>query len=114
MKRRRKLGGFRTMMRELRMVVSRSRQVWRLIPGRPRLALASALVIMSFASLANTAIPLCLGKLVDAVDPGKSPGRPRAALVEVASFYLLLIGAAYLMREAMNVLRRFLVEDACT
>ena len=28
--------------------------------------------------------------------------------------YLAVIGGAYLVREVMNVLRRFLVEDTCT
>ncbi|HKI16755.1 MAG TPA: ABC transporter ATP-binding protein, partial [Isosphaeraceae bacterium] len=88
--------------------------VWRLISWRHRLCLGSALLIMSLASGASTAIALCLGWLVDAVDPQVHPAQSQAALGRVAALYLGLIGLAYLVRETMNVLRRYLVENMCT
>jgi ATP-binding cassette subfamily B protein len=69
---------------------------------------------MSGTSAAATAIPLCLGKLVDAVNPDANRGLSAAAVSLVATRYLALIGVAYLLREAFNVLRRYLVENTCT
>jgi ATP-binding cassette subfamily B protein len=100
--------------RELRAIAKRSRQVWRLIPWRERVFLCIALVIMSLSSGANTAIALCLGSLVDAVNPEVNPSLARDSLTRIAAVYLAVIGVCYLVREAMNVLRRFLVEDTCT
>ena len=78
------------------------------------MSLCIALVIMCLSSGANTTIALCLGKLVDAVNPEVNPSLARDSLTKVAAVYLAVIGASYLVREAMNVLRRFLVEDTCT
>jgi ATP-binding cassette subfamily B protein len=100
--------------RELRTIAMRSRQVWRLIPWRQRLSLCIALVIMCLSSGANTTIALSLGKLVDAVNPEVNPTLARDSLTKVAAVYLAVIGISYLVRETMNVLRRFLVEDTCT
>ena len=69
---------------------------------------------MSVASAANTAIALCMGKIVNVVNPQTNPTQSQAELTQVAAMYLGIIGGAYLMREVMNVLRRFLVENTCT
>ena len=90
------------------------RHVWRLVPWRQRLSLFGAIGVMSLASAANMAIALCLGQLVESVDPAEHPGSTAAALSAVAAYYLAIIAAAYLVRESMNVLRRFLVERTCT
>ena len=112
--RRRKTGESGGIRHEIVTIVRQSREVWRLIPWRYRLSLAGAVGIMSIASAANTAIPLCLGKLIDVVDPQTNPTQSVAALTQVAALYLAAIGGAYIVREVMNVLRRFLVEDTCT
>ncbi len=104
----------RSIGRELGTIVRRGRQVWRLVPWKHRLALAGALLVMSLSSAASTVIPLCLRRLIDDVDPATNSGKTAAALTGVAVFYLAIIAAAYLVRESMNVLRRFLVERTCT
>jgi ATP-binding cassette subfamily B protein len=78
------------------------------------MALGGAVLIMGIASVANTAIPLSLGRLIDSVDPQRQQALTHAALVRTAAFYLGIMGAAYLTREVMNVLRRYLVENVCT
>ncbi|OJW22067.1 MAG: hypothetical protein BGO49_14950 [Planctomycetales bacterium 71-10] len=101
--------------RELGRIRRRGRQVWRLVPWRHRLSLGSALVAMSLASAGGTAAGVFLGQLVNAVGPGADGLRPPADQVaRTATFYLTLIGLGYLLRETMNVLRRYLVERACT
>jgi ATP-binding cassette, subfamily B, bacterial len=99
---------------ELRNIATRGRQVWSLVPWSRKLALAAAVAVMSGTSAAWTAIPLFLGKLVDAVNPETNRGLSMDAVSRAASFYLALIGVAYLVRESLNVLRRYLVENTCT
>src|SRR4051812_31001446 len=100
--------------RELRNIATLSRQVWTLVPRPHRLALGGAVLVMGLGSAASTAIPLYLGKLVDSVNPEASRGLRPEAVTRVVLYYLAFIGVAYLMRESLNVLRRYLVENACT
>jgi ATP-binding cassette subfamily B protein len=101
-------------LREVRSIVKRGVQTWRLVPVAQRLALAGAVLVMGIASAANTAIPLCLGRLIDSVDPERHRTLAQTSLLGTAAYFLTIMGAAYLIREAMNVLRRFLVENVCT
>ena len=109
-----KIQALRGIGAELRSMARRSRQVWRLIPRRERVSLCVALIFMCLSSGANTTIALCLGRLVNAVNSELSPGLTRDSLTKAAAFYLAVIGTSYLVREFMNVLRRYLVEDTCT
>ena len=104
-------GGF---LREVRSIVKRGIQTWRLVPRSQRLALGGAVLVMGVTSAANTAIPLSLGKLIDSVDPERHRTVGQTSLMRTAAFYLAIMGAAYLVREVMNVLRRYLVENVCT
>jgi ATP-binding cassette subfamily B protein len=104
----------RTFWRELGNIGRRGRQVWQLVPFSQRVALGGAVFIMCVASVANTVIPLCLGWLVDAVNPQAGRDVTPDALLRLAASFLAAIGAAYIAREALNVLRRYLVENACT
>jgi ATP-binding cassette, subfamily B, bacterial len=114
MKRLTKLERLRGIAQELGVIARRSRQVWRLVSWRERVALAGALAVMSLSSAANTVIWLSLGRLVNGVDPAMHPGSAPGALSRVAAIYLAIIATAYLLRESMNVLRRLLVERTCT
>ena len=100
--------------REMRNIAQLGRQMWRLIPRARKLALGGALLVMSVASAANTAIPLCLGRLVDAVNPESNRRLTPSDLIRIAAMYLAFIGLAYIVRETFNVLRRYLVENTCT
>jgi ATP-binding cassette subfamily B protein len=104
-------GGLR---HELRLILSRGRQVWRLIPLRHRLALGGAALLMAFTSAANTAMPLLLGSLVDRIKSGTEANLGTNALYQTALLFLGLIALAYLVREALQVARRYLVENTCT
>jgi len=104
----------RGFLREVRSITRRGAQTWHLVPRSQRLALGGAVLIMGIASAANTAIPLSLGRLIDSVDPESHRGLTQASLLRTATFYLAIMGAAYLIREVTNVLRRYLVENVCT
>jgi ATP-binding cassette, subfamily B, bacterial len=112
--RRRKNGEFKGIRQELATIGRQASEVWRLIPRRHKMSLGGALAIMSLASWANTAIPIYIGKLIEAVNPEDHSTQSAADLMRVAAVFLGIIGGAYLVREVMNVLRRFLVNDTCT
>jgi ATP-binding cassette subfamily B protein len=99
---------------ELRVILKRGRQVWRLVSVRHRLALAGAAVLMAVTSVVNTTIPLFLGKLVDQVKTHTESAAGAAVLYHTAALYLGLIGGAYVLREGLQVVRRYFVEGTCT
>jgi ATP-binding cassette, subfamily B, bacterial len=99
---------------ELGQMARRGRQAWALVPRARKLALGAAVVVMCFTAAANTAIPLGLGTLVNAINRDADLGRSQADLTRTALYYLAIIGLAYFVRETMNVLRRYLVENTCT
>jgi ATP-binding cassette subfamily B protein len=107
-------GGIAGIWGELRQTARRGRQVWRLVPWRHRCSLGGALIVMCLASAGGTAVAIYLGKLVDSLDPARNPGASTDAIMRIAADYLGMIGLGYLLRESMNVLRRFLVERTCT
>ncbi len=83
---------------ELQTIAVRGREVWRLVSGRHRWALAGAVLVMGLGSAAGTAIPLLLGTVVNAVNRQMQQHVDKAAVTRVALFYLGLIGGFYLMR----------------
>jgi ATP-binding cassette, subfamily B, bacterial len=99
---------------EIGLMLRRGRDVWRLVPRRHKWALAGAAVVMACTSVCSTALALFLGQLVDGVQRGTLEGLPAETLYQLAAWYLGLIGGAYLLRENLNVLRRYLVTSTCT
>jgi ATP-binding cassette subfamily B protein len=99
---------------EVRLIFKRLRQVWRLVPRRHKLALAAAALVMALTSVSNVGIAILLGRLLDAAIAYAKPGGNADVLAEAAVWYLGLIAGAYLLREGLNVLRRYLVENTCT
>jgi ATP-binding cassette subfamily B protein len=88
-----------------RLIVRRGRQAWHLVPLKHKLGLAGASGIMAAVSLCNVAVALLLGKLVEIVGHGSY-----LIAVEILS----LLAGVYLVREALHVARRYLVENICT
>lgn len=103
--------GFRS---EVRLMLRRTRDVWHLVSKHHRWALIGAACVMALTSASNTAVALLLGRLVDAVTHAADLGDNRAELYRTAAWFLGLIAVAYALREALNVLRRYLVENTCT
>ena len=99
---------------ELRLLVRRAFEVWHLVPRQHKLALGSAALVMAVTSICNTAMPLLLGGLVDRIKTGSEQGLSHERLFTIAAWMLGAIAVAYLLREGLNVLRRYLVENTCT
>jgi ATP-binding cassette subfamily B protein len=99
---------------EIRLIVRRGRQVWRLVPRRHKFGLGVAAGIMAVTSACNTAVALLLGTLVNSVKNAVESGLSHAAVYTIAGEVLATIGFVYLLREALHVVRRYLVENSCT
>jgi ATP-binding cassette subfamily B protein len=92
----------------------RGRQVWQQVPRRRKWALGGACLLMALASLCNTAMPLLLGRLVNVIQQGNEQHQAYATLYHATASFLLLVAGAYVLREVLNVVRRYLVENTCT
>lgn len=99
---------------EVKLILAHARRVWGLVPFRRKLELGAAAVLMAVISACNIAFPLLLGGMVDVVKSGDEANLSRLQLLHSASWFLLLLAAAYLLREAVQVVRRYLVENSCT
>lgn len=108
----------KSFVKELVVILQRGREIWNLIPVRQRGTLILAILLMALAGASNTAIPLFLGKLIDAVQGNSEQNgiseSAASVLATAAMMYLALIGLAYLLREAFGITRRYLIEDTCT
>lgn len=99
---------------EVKLMIRRGRQVWRLIPRRHKLSLGGAALIMGVSSAANTAVALLLGRLVDQIRRGLQESWTTREMYWAAGWVLGLLSLIYVVREAFNVLRRYFVENSCT
>jgi ATP-binding cassette, subfamily B, bacterial len=100
--------------REVRELLLTARQVWRTIARRHRWALLGAVSVMALGAIANTALPLLSGKLVDRVSTGVTNDEPRDAIIAGAATLLAFVAGLVLLREFLQVFRRYLVENTCT
>lgn len=100
--------------RELRELVLTTRRVWKTIAQRHRWALMGAVCVMVLGGAANTALPLLSGKIVDRVQHGVTGGEPTGPMMEAVGLFLIAVALLVLLRELLQVLRRYLVENTCT
>src|SRR5262245_35577443 len=105
------LGNF---FRELRQLGHSAVLVKRMVPRRHKTVLLAAGVVMVLTSLVAMALPILLGQLVDAVQRGHQEGLSGDDMFRLAGSFLLGIAAVVLLRELLQLARRFLVENTCT
>src|SRR5690348_7384810 len=106
--------GSNKLSQELRLIGLRAREAWKMVPRPHQWALLGAATLMALASASATAIPLLLGYLVDGVKTATEQSAAHDWLFHFAAMCLAGITALVLLREGINVLRRFLVENTCT
>jgi ATP-binding cassette subfamily B protein len=107
-------GPLRNFVRELRLLLLTALQVRRMVPRRYLWALGTAAGVMVLTSLVATALPILLGGLVDQVQKGHASGARGDVMFRAVTFYLGCIAGVVLLREGLNLIRRFLVESTCT
>jgi ATP-binding cassette, subfamily B, bacterial len=98
---------------EIRLIIKRAHDVNHLVPRKQKLALSGAALVMSVTSASNTVIAIALGRMVDGVSSGTDAGTASRDLYRLAVDCLLVIAGAYVVREFLNVWRRYLVENTC-
>src|ERR1044071_3281932 len=93
---------------ELRVMMAQGRRIWGLLSRRRRASLSAAIALMALVGAATAAIPVILGRLVDEVVTR------RVTTFAGAVPFLLALTAAYLVKEAVQVGRKIVVENAST
>ena len=76
---------------EMRLILSRAVQVWRLVHGPNKRALVASALLMFVTSACATLVPLLLGKLVDALKTGYEQRLPHEELVHSAGVFLAFL-----------------------
>jgi ATP-binding cassette subfamily B protein len=100
--------------REAGRILGYARQVWRMIDRRDRIALATALALMAAISLCNTAFPLLQGRLLDGIQAALGRQETGDQILRLAAIFLAWIAGVFLAREAIQVVRSYIVERTCT
>jgi ATP-binding cassette, subfamily B, bacterial len=103
--------GARKIGEELRAILRRQRQVWHLVARRDKIALAGAVGVMAVASLADNGIAVLLGTFFEWV---KNLQAPPETLFRRALLYLSILAGLYLVKESLQLGRRYLVHGTCT
>ena len=99
---------------ETRLILAYARAVWRMIPWKQRLVFTTAASLMAAVSACNIGFPFLFGELVNlARDGGRSDQDPNV-LLKSAAILLGWVAVLYMVREAVQVVRRYLIESACT
>ncbi|HWB04177.1 MAG TPA: ABC transporter ATP-binding protein [Verrucomicrobiales bacterium] len=133
---------------DMRNVGRMRKEVWKMVSAKRRRTLITAASLMAVTAMANVAVPLWLGGLVDAmrgIEPADFPARlprligeslgivgdypwhrqtsgiqplgeilPTGLMTGVAVSFLLCIALAFIAREGLKVLQRYLVQNTCT
>jgi ABC-type multidrug transport system fused ATPase/permease subunit len=99
---------------ELRELLLTTRRVWKTIARRHRWALLGAVGIMVLGGVTNTALPLLSGRIVDRVQVGVTGGEPTGPMMQAVGTLLLAVAILVLLRELLQVLRRYMVENTST
>src|SRR5436309_1276453 len=91
---------------EIRELGRTARRVWRMVPPKHRLSLIGAVCVMSLGGVANTALPLLSGRIVDRVQAGVAAGEDRTVVLETVAVLLVAVDCLVVIRELLQVLRR--------
>jgi ATP-binding cassette subfamily B protein len=97
---------------ELRTAWQRGRQVWRMVSGRDKSVLWAAGMLMAVVGAAAAAVKYLLGELVNSVERYKESDAE--TFFRVCLCYLLGIAGLFLLSEAIQVVRKYLVQNTMT
>ncbi len=98
---------------ELSLAWRRGRQVWQLVSFRDKLSLRGAGLVMAVVAASTALIKKLLGQLVDVV-PGIAPDAGRWDFYGTAAAYLGGIAALFVLAEALQVVRKYIVQNTST
>ncbi len=99
---------------EVCLISAHAWSVWKLVARHDRIALGIALLLMCAMSVCNTLFPVLQGYMLDGIQE-QSRGQGSIDLMyRVVAIYLAMIAGVFLAREAIQVLRSYVVERSCT
>ncbi len=101
-------------LQELWTLGQRAKQVWPFVEREDKLSLGAATILIGITSAANTAVALLLGKLVDRVEIGSQSNLEPMEMYRAAGWVLFGLAAVYIAREAINLVRRIIVDRSVT
>ncbi|HEV8377625.1 MAG TPA: ABC transporter ATP-binding protein [Tepidisphaeraceae bacterium] len=102
----------RSFVNDLREILAHRREVWRLVERRHKLAFLLAVGVSAVVSATVTAIAVLLGRFFQQI--ADMQGRPTAQIIRFAAGYLLLLALLYIVKESLQLLRRYLVTSTAT
>ena len=97
---------------ELRTAWGRGRQVWAMVSRRDKSYLWAAGLLMAVVGASAAAIKYLLGELVNSVEVYKSADTE--TFFRIAAMYLLGIAGLFLVSEAIQVVRKYIVQNTMT
>lgn len=101
-------------LQELWTLGLRGKQVLPFIEREDKLSLGAATILVGITSAANTAVALLLGQLVDRIEVGSQSNFTAVQMYRAAGWVLFGLAAVYVGREAINLVRRIVVERSVT
>jgi ATP-binding cassette, subfamily B, bacterial len=104
----------RSFWSEFGLICRRAGQVWNLVPTAHKGTFAIAALLMALTSATAVAIPVVLGRLVDSLSAAVQAQASSDELFWTAGALLGVIAGLVVVREILNVLRRYVVENTCT
>lgn len=93
-------------------IMESARRVWWIIGRRDRWALLAAVSCMALAAWFNARIPVVLGDLGTTMEYARSQGMEWGLAEAIAA--LVALAVAFLVREALHVVRKYLIHDTTT
>src|ERR1043165_7164930 len=102
----------KSMGRELGGIWRRRKEIWRLVTRTDKLGLTAGVVIMALVAALETGIAILIGWFFNRV--AAFAGRPISEWKQVVFVSLAILAAAYLFKESLNFLRRWIVTRTTT
>jgi ATP-binding cassette subfamily B protein len=100
------------MLSDIKQMMARRKEVWRLVPKSDRRYFSAALVVSVVFSTVTTAIPLVVGRLFQRVIDLKD--HPATEIFQFSCIYLGILLALYVVRESLQTLRRYIINFTAT
>ena len=102
----------KSMGRELGGIWRRRKEIWRLVTRTDKLGLTAGVVIMALVAALETGIAILIGWFFNRV--AAFAGRPISEWKQVVFVSLAILAAAYVFKESLNFLRRWIVTRTTT
>ncbi|CAN5534524.1 ABC transporter ATP-binding protein [soil metagenome] len=105
-------GKVRPLLGEAGNLWSRRKEIWRLVPRADKIGFISGVLLMAAVAAIETGIAILVGYFFNRV--ANFVGRPVAEWQHIVIWSLAVLAAAYILKETLNFLRRWIVTRTTT